>query len=140
LKSILRCPSDTFDGRKTHPGISSGQGPYLYSYSINSAVGLNWTPYPQGPRSKLNQWRAPATKILLTEAWEKFGGAVWSYSIPLTQRHGSGRFHGNIPGDPELFFGAKAGVNVSAVFADGHAEGIDQDYSYKKAHWDPSAR
>ncbi len=141
LKSLLRCPADTFEGRKTHPGILAGQGSYLYSYSANSAMGRNVKPYGVwrvGGR-RINQWRATSKKILLTEAWEKFAGAAWSYSVPLTQRHGTGIFHGNVPGDPELVFGAKTGVRVSAVFVDGHAESIDQDFAFNRIHEDPKA-
>jgi hypothetical protein len=41
LKRILRCPADSFEGRKPHIGIDPGQGPYLYSYGMNSALALN---------------------------------------------------------------------------------------------------
>jgi prepilin-type N-terminal cleavage/methylation domain-containing protein len=68
LKSILRCPADSFEGRKPHIGINPGQGPYLYSYNMNEALainirGLSW-------RSKVTKWRSPARKIMLTEVRE----------------------------------------------------------------------
>jgi prepilin-type N-terminal cleavage/methylation domain-containing protein len=138
LRRLLRCPADSFDGRKAGPGMLS-EGPYLYSYAMNNVAGVNWKPYPEGGgRSKLNQWRAPSKKILLTERMEKFNiMPVWSYASPLAHRHGVGRFHKDVPGFPEMALGANAGVNVSAAFFDGHAEAIDQDFSYDPTHGDP---
>jgi hypothetical protein len=142
MRTLLRCPGDTFDGRRALAGISAGQGPYLYSYAINERVGVNWKPYPQGGgRSKLNQWRSPSRKILVTERLEKFNMVpAWSFASPLAHRHGIGAFHKDVPGFPEMSFGAKAGINVSAVFMDGHAEGIEQDFSYDPIHGDPRLR
>ena len=62
LKRLLQCPADTSDGRKTSPGIAPGQGPYLFSYGLNDAIGRNHTPYGRWPRSKINQWRSPSRK------------------------------------------------------------------------------
>jgi len=138
LKTVLRCPADTFDGRKPSPGISPGQGEYRYSYALNQVAGINWKPYPFGGRTKINQWRNPSGKIMLTEKMEKFNtGPVWNYASPLAHRHGVAQFHRDVPGFPEMAMGAKAGVNVSAVFFDGHAEGIDQDFSFDPRHGDP---
>jgi prepilin-type N-terminal cleavage/methylation domain-containing protein len=141
LKSLLRCPADSFDGRKTLPGISSGQGPYPYSYAMNDNVGRNFKPYGLHGRSKITQWRAPSKKILLTEdseiwTWQPVTG----YTSPLTRRHGSATFHGNVPGFPQMTYGVKNGSNASTVFMDGHAEGIDQDFAFDRSLFDPEAR
>jgi len=129
FKRILRCPADSFDGRKPIPGSAPGQGPYLYSYNMNIGMGANWKPYPawQTGGRRLQRWRAPAKKIVLTEASQRALGPVWGWAAVLTRRHGTGRFHGSMPGDPA--FGPIMGANVSAVFLDGHAEAIDQDYA-----------
>jgi prepilin-type N-terminal cleavage/methylation domain-containing protein len=139
LKAILRCPADTFDGRKAYPGIAAGQGPYLYSYSMNDYLAQNiWAGSPAGWRTNLIRWRSPARKIMLTEGTgdlpRSFYVPSWYYASPLTRRHGIARFHKNIPGFPEMSFGAKLGVNVSAVFLDGHAQSIDQDFAYDPIH------
>jgi prepilin-type N-terminal cleavage/methylation domain-containing protein len=138
LKQVLRCPADSFDGRRARVGISLGQGPYLYSYHMNANVGTNYWPGPKGPRTKINEWRFPATRLLLTEGtqdidqWGRMmlGQPVVGYASPLAQRHGRAVFHGNIPGDPEMTYGRMNGSNVSTVFMDGHAEGIDQDFAF----------
>ena len=141
LKRVLRCPADTFDGRKTAPAITPGQGPYLYSYSMNDSLAANVkAAAPQGARTKISRWRAPARKIMLTEGGAQFDSATWHYAGRLTRRHGIGRFHKNIPGFPEMSFGAKVGVNVSAVFLDGHADSIDQDFAYDPIHASKEAR
>jgi len=138
LKTVLRCPADTFDGRKTYPGISPGQGVYQFSYAMNSAAGVNYKPYPLGGRTKINHWRNPSRKILLTERLEKSVAVpVWGYASPLAHRHGVARFHKDVPGFPEMAMGANAGFNVSAVFFDGHADGIDQDFSFDPRQGDP---
>jgi hypothetical protein len=66
--------------------------------------------------------------------------AAWYYGAPLTRRHGVGRFHKSIPGFPEMSLGAKVGANVSAVFLDGHADSIDQDFAYDPIHASKEAR
>jgi prepilin-type N-terminal cleavage/methylation domain-containing protein len=145
LTSVLRCPADTFDGRKTYPAIMPGQGPYMYSYSMNSQLAQNSRlRAPDGYRTKINKWRAPARKIMLTEGTGDLPGTyyvpTWHYGAPLTRRHGVGRFHKNIPGNSVMRFGAMLGVNVSAVFLDGHAESIDQNFAFDRIHADPAAR
>jgi hypothetical protein len=132
LKAILKCPEDSYEGKKV---FTFSAGPYLYSYNMNLVLAENLIPYP-GRRTKINQWRAPSRKIMLTETLEKFNiHPVWQYAAPLTWRHGTGVFHRDFPGFPEMEFGAKAGKNVSAVFIDGHAESIDQDFSSDVIHW-----
>jgi len=127
LKSLLRCPADTFDGRKAAPGIAPGQGPYLYSYAMNDAIAGNSKPYPGGPRWKLSQWHAASRKILLTEVLEKYSTcAAWNYGVELTWRHGTGISKGT---NAFLSPGKKMGVNVSAIFLDGHAEGVNDDFA-----------
>jgi len=142
FKRLLFCHSDSPDGRKTMPGISKGQGPYLYSYAMNSAMGKNFRPYgawgPWGRR--INQWHASWKKILLAENLELSNYApVWSFDSPLAQRHGVGVFHKDIPGFPQMALGAPMGIRVSAFFLDGHAEGIDQDFSYNPEYNAPDA-
>ena len=138
FKQLLVCPADSLDGRKTLPGISNGQGPYLYSYAINLAVGANFKPYGAwGPHwgpwgRRINQWRAPWKKILLTEA---LGGSPnWGWADPLARNHGVGIFHKNVPGDPNMAQGGPMGIRVSTFFLDGHVEGIDQDFSYNPSY------
>jgi prepilin-type N-terminal cleavage/methylation domain-containing protein len=123
LKQLLRCPADNFEARKTSPGISKGQGPYLYSYALNQTVGLN-DKSASTRRTKITQWRAPWKKILLTELLEKESyHPVWDFASPLAQRHGKGISRGNA----YLSAGQQKGINVSAAFMDGHAESIDDD-------------
>jgi hypothetical protein len=148
LKTVLRCPADSFDGRKPRPGIANGQGPYLYSYHMNSNVGHNLWPYGENPQSKISQWRVPAKKILLTEGWEGLdvfgrwghGQPVVGYTSPLAERHGRAVFHGNVPNFPEMTYGTTHGSNVSTIFMDGHAEGIDQDFAFNPSLFDAKAR
>jgi prepilin-type N-terminal cleavage/methylation domain-containing protein len=126
LKSILRCPADSFEGRKPHIGINPGQGPYLYSYNMNDALainigGLSW-------RTKITQWRSPARKIMLTEMREIYTDAGWwGSSAPLAWRHGTATSRGTPNG--LLRPGDRMGANVSAAFIDGHAEGINDDFA-----------
>jgi len=114
LKNLLRCPADDPDSHRPMPGISPGQGAYLYSYNMNSALAENRKSGPY--RTKITQWRAPAQKIMLTESWEKYTEAGWASVTPLTQRHGTKRFGKNVPGNPNLTFGVKVGANVSSFF------------------------
>jgi prepilin-type N-terminal cleavage/methylation domain-containing protein len=124
LKNLLRCPSDSFEGRKTHIGIRPGQGPYLYSYCINDATGENVSSGQL--RTKLTWWRAPFKKILLTEILEKYNEApVWDYIAPLARRHGTAISRGNA----FLSRGQEMGSNVSTFFIDGHAQGVDDDFA-----------
>jgi len=125
LRQLLRCPADSFEGRKPAPAAVAGQGPYLYSYNLNNSVGLN-TRAGWG-RTKINQWRSPSRKILLTEQAEDIcTSGAWSGSR-LTQRHGSGIARGSgTPGTPP---GRRIGINVSAAFFDGHAEHTNEDYA-----------
>jgi prepilin-type N-terminal cleavage/methylation domain-containing protein len=123
LRSLLRCPADTFDGRKPHLAIAPGQGPYLYSYNMNQTIGLNGIPYPGG-RTRITQWSAPGRKMMLTESREIYNDAAWWSLTPLAWRHGTGTSRGNAV----LSSGQKMGINVSAVFIDGHAEGTNDDF------------
>ena len=136
LKSLLRCPADTFEGRKTHAAIGPGQGPYLYSYNMNDVIGTNVIPYP-GQRTKITQWRVPARKILLTEMREIYTDAGWwGWAAPLAWRHGTAISRGN-----DLFPGGqKMGTNVSAVFIDGHADGVSDDFACKQFQGQPWAQ
>lgn len=129
LKVLLHCPSDDFDGRKTALGAALGQGPYLYSYAINSRLGGNYKPYAsQSDGRRVTQWRASYKKIVVTESlYDATRQPSWDWSAPLTLRHGTSTFHGNIPGNTYLQFGMQRGKNVSAVFLDGHGQSIDQD-------------
>jgi prepilin-type N-terminal cleavage/methylation domain-containing protein/prepilin-type processing-associated H-X9-DG protein len=142
LKSLLRCPVDSFDGRKTRTSSVPGQGPYLYSYGMNTNMARNWRPYGLYPHSsKITQWRVPSKKIVLGEP-----NPVWvleplfGYTVPLAQRHGSAVFHGNVPGFPQLLYGVKNGSNASIAFLDGHVESLDQDAVFDRMLFEPEAR
>ena len=89
LKSLLRCPADAFEARRAAPGISSGQGPYIYSYGMNVGVGVNVKP-PASWRTKRVQWRHPAEKILITECLSP-SCAVWEWNAALARSHGQSR-------------------------------------------------
>lgn len=128
LRALLRCPSDSFEGTKPTSGLSAGQGPYLYSYSMDGHLGANINPYP-GARTKITQWRSPSHKVMLTERGEKERAAAWVSVSPITTRHGSYALRGNVPGTPELARGSTVGKNVNTAFIDGHAETIDMDFA-----------
>jgi competence protein ComGC len=136
LRDILRCPADTLEGRRAR---IPPEGPYLYSYAMNANLAVNFKPY--GPRlhtSKITNWRTPATKILLGEALEtSVLQPAFGYANPLTRRHGTAVFHGNVPGHLTLFYGAKTGKSASTVFLDGHAVGIDQDLAFNRSLFEP---
>jgi prepilin-type N-terminal cleavage/methylation domain-containing protein len=139
LRNLLRCPADRFDARQASLGIKSGQGPYLYSYGMNDAIACNVKP-PFSARTRITQWRSPSRKILLTEILEAVNTApVWSVGEQLARRHGIGKSRGNmvtvIPSN-----GNSMGVNVSAAFIDGHAEGINDDFACRMSQSQPSAR
>jgi prepilin-type N-terminal cleavage/methylation domain-containing protein len=135
LKRLLRCPADRLDGRKAW-GIAA-EGAYLYSYNLNANAGRNFSPYGPFWRSKITEWRTPSKKILLTEGSEAIAHAAIGHASPLTQRHGSAIFHGNVPGFPELTRGRKNGSNVSTGFLDGHVQAIDQDFAFEETRWLP---
>ena len=142
LKTLLRCPADTFDGRKALPGSMPGQGPYLYSYGMNDNLARNWRPFGlYRHSSKINQWRVPSRKILLAEPDPtRVLAPVFSYAVPLAQRHGRARFHGNVPGYPPLAYGTMNGSNASTAFLDGHVESLDQDAVFERTLFEPEAR
>ena len=122
LQRLLRCPADSFEGRKVHPGILPGQGAFLYSYGMNYALATNEVPgnylfSSSSVRTKITQWRSPSKKVLLTELLSTFA-PVWSYVNSLTQRHGAGVSRKT---------SAAMGSLVSTVFLDGHAESVDED-------------
>jgi hypothetical protein len=132
LKKLLWCPADSHDGRKTGLGITKGQGPYLYSYGMNEAVGFNSTAGPSFGRTKVSQWRSPSLKILLTEMLEKWNSCpAWASSGQLARRHGTG---------PSRTHSGDMGINVSAVFIDGHAEGTNEDFSFGLFQVTPEAQ
>jgi type II secretory pathway pseudopilin PulG len=128
LKSLLRCPADTFDDRKPLATMTkaeqTSQGPYLYSYGINNDIGENLIP-PQNPgRTKRNQWRRPSTKILFSEDLNQqpnlYTQAVWNWTAKLTRHHGVGKSkQTHLP----------MGINVTAGFMDGHVAPIDDEFS-----------
>jgi prepilin-type N-terminal cleavage/methylation domain-containing protein len=124
LKRLLRCPADSFDGRKSRAGIDPGQGPYLYSYAMNDAAGENVR--SGSLRTKLSWWHSSTKKILLTEVLERdSNGPAWDCAVPLARRHGKGISHGNYYSQP----GWPIGTNVSAAFMDGHVESINDDFA-----------
>ena len=121
LKSVFRCPSDSNEGRVPPPGIVPGQGPYLYSYAQNGAIayGLKF-------RTKITSWHETSRKILYTEPIigngpVYFAGSGWNYGTPLSQRHGKAI--------SRIRKKEVMGTNVSTVFIDGHAEGVDEDFA-----------
>jgi hypothetical protein len=125
LKRILRCPADNLDGRRARVGIEPGQGPYLYSYSMNERAAIN-APNGGGIRTKLELWRSPSRKILITENLESFSTCpVWNYGSLLARRHGKGVSRGNYYSEP----GWPMGINVSAAFMDSHAEPVNDDFA-----------
>jgi hypothetical protein len=138
LKNLLRCPADYFDGRKTALAISPGQGPYLYSYGMNDALGVN--SLPSGASTKITIWRAPSQKIMLTEPLE-FGqylnpSPAWNNARTLAYTHGIMFSKGNIQDRA----GAKMGANVSACFIDGHVESINDDFACTMFQSEPSTQ
>lgn len=118
LKKLLRCPADNFEGRKPMIAILPGQGPYLYSYAMNDAVASNINS-PGQFRTKITSWHETSRKILLTETGVTTA-PVWNFNNPLTRRHGTG---------VSSLRKGSMGINVGAVFMDGHAEGVDEDFS-----------
>lgn len=121
LKRLLRCPADSFEGRKVALGILPGQGPCLYSYNMNESAAVNAIGSQYG-RSKLSQWRAPSIKILLTESIGT-NEPAWSYSNPLNRRHGTA-----ISRNTKI----EMAIQASTAFMDGHATGVDDDYVIDK--------
>ena len=96
---------------------------------MNDAVAANVKP-PFSSRTKVSQWRSPSRKILLTENLEMYCGPAWNVGVPLARRHGIGISRGNwwssVPRN-----GTQMGMNVSAAFIDGHAEGINDDFALR---------
>ena len=134
LKMLLRCPADTFDGRKPHPGIAPGQGPYLYSYAMNRSAGVNARPL--GARvgtKKITQWRAPARKILLTERFEQSNTAPAWDGGPLARRHGTGVSRGA----EYVTAGSAMATYASAMFFDNHVDSVTDDFACNLFHFRP---
>jgi prepilin-type N-terminal cleavage/methylation domain-containing protein len=133
FKALLRCPSDSFEGRVTKIGIVAGQGPYLYSYAMNGSMAMNLRlrSDEQPLRTKINQWRSPSMKILLTEGHERGTAPFWNYADPLTQRHGAA----TSPVSKRM-----KGINVSTAFIDGHVEGVDEDWANNVFQATPDAQ
>jgi hypothetical protein len=124
LKRVLRCPADVVNAHRV--GLVATEGPYYYSYGLNISVGENYCDdvyYRQ--RTKYAQWRSPSSKIMMSECQVPLNGA-WTGSGPLAVRHGQGT---------SGVTGLTIAVGTSAVFFDGHAAPIDQDYSNDPAHW-----
>jgi prepilin-type N-terminal cleavage/methylation domain-containing protein len=128
FKRLLRCPADSFVGRK-EAFKGSGQGTYDYSYGFNAYMSSNFRP-PAFVRSKISQWRPPSIKILLTEG-SIVTEPVWDFTVPLTLRHGTANSSN---------FNRIMGSKVSAVFVDGHAEGIDDDFALNAIQFQPDAQ
>jgi hypothetical protein len=77
-----------------------------------------------GFRSKRSQWRHHSEKILMTEDLEQlpiyYTSPVWGYAAFLTRRHGQA---------VSKKTGVMMGINVSAVFMDGHVQPVDEDFT-----------
>jgi hypothetical protein len=138
LARLFRCPSDHFEDRLEYPGFQPGQGPYLYSYSLNSYVAENRL----GGSTKLVQWkRCNSRRVLLSECMDqshnKFNStymthypvAGWGIASVISRRHGTVVFGGDVPGFAEMRRGVLIGTKASTFFMDGHTEPIEADYS-----------
>jgi prepilin-type N-terminal cleavage/methylation domain-containing protein len=135
LKILLRCPADSFEGRKAAIGLEAREGPYLYSYSINEITGINLRTGAR--RTKISHWHSPSRKILLTESLESDSTCpVWNYGCRLARRHGKGVSRGNFYSEP----GWPMGINVSAAFMGGHAESVNDDSALNVFQDRPGAR
>ncbi len=76
-------------------------------------------------------------KIMLTEVLEKYNTApAWDSGVPLAHRHGTAtpRMGQGITGLNVM------GINVSAVFMDSHAEGVDEDFACRLFQAQPDAQ
>ena len=133
LKTVLRCPADIFDDRMPlsilSPKRKISNGPYLYSYGINSGVGINEGSGGLAQRTKRNQWHRPAGKILFCEDLNRmptnYAQAAWDWTFQLTRRHGSGiskKTH------------KVMGINVTAGFMDGHVSLVDEDFATDRSN------
>ena len=130
LRKLARCPAEVEEIHSAGSTAKPGEGPYKFSYGMNYAFGVNTNPYPGGARTKITVCRSAARKILLTEVFEKFSNcAGWSYTVPLTHRHGRTLATKNALLWNESLVGRWMGRNVSAFFVDGHVEGIEDAYS-----------
>jgi len=90
--------------------------------------GLATNTIPDVYRTKLSQWRTPSRKIMLTETYEpKITGPAWGYANPLARRHGQAP--SPLPPGRLLTPDKMEGTNVSTVFLDGHAEGVDEGFA-----------
>jgi hypothetical protein len=101
---------------------------------MNTALGKNNVSGPS-TRMKIGKWRATSRKILLSESREHVAAPVWSSASPLTRRHGTAISRGNNIVGP----GGKIGINVIAVFLDGHAEPVTEDFARNIFHIRPWA-
>jgi len=136
--TLLRCPADSFEGRLPRPGYTPGQGPFMYSYCINEALGRNVP--SQSWRTKLVMWRASWKKIMLSESQDQrslpylnyvmvaYPSPEWGIVSLVSRRHGSVIFQGNVPGNPWLARGVVVGSKANTFFLDGHAESIEQGF------------
>jgi prepilin-type N-terminal cleavage/methylation domain-containing protein/prepilin-type processing-associated H-X9-DG protein len=123
LKALLRCPADTFDGRQPGVAADPGEGPYRYSYAMNAGAAINargWS-----ARTKITQWRNPARKILITELIEKSNTCPAWGGDHLARRHGTGVSRGA----EYVTAGREMAIRASALFFDGHAEGVTDDFA-----------
>jgi prepilin-type N-terminal cleavage/methylation domain-containing protein len=136
LKTVLRCPADTFDGRLPWnglpPALQASQGPYLYSYSISQGVGRNDARLSSPPaRNKRSQWHRPSEKILFTERLDDPAANLYSmpcidWSDLLARRHGRAI---------SKVTRKIMGINVTCGFMDAHVGMIDEYYSSNKANF-----
>jgi prepilin-type N-terminal cleavage/methylation domain-containing protein len=125
FKAILRCPTDVIEAHRTRPAITSGQGPYLYSYAINEEIGINYKPsISPAKRTKRQQWHRQAERILFAEPRDQppnyYAAAPWSSGRGLTMVHGKGM---------SKVDHVVIGTNATAGFMDGHVAGIDEDFA-----------
>jgi prepilin-type N-terminal cleavage/methylation domain-containing protein len=119
MYKLLRCPTDTEAmNRPMHPDSHASEGPYTFSYTLNSNMSLR----------KITQVKRSAEKLLLIEENAANDGrwAPTSTADAISLRHGSTRLPSSYDTANRPHVNGKGGINVPAAFADGHGEFIDQ--------------
>jgi prepilin-type N-terminal cleavage/methylation domain-containing protein len=119
MYKLLRCPTDTEAlNRPLHADSVASEGPYTFSYTLNSNMSLR----------KITQVKRSAEKLLLVEENLPNDGrwAPTSTADAISIRHGSARLPASYDQTNRPHVNGKGGINVPAAFCDGHGEFIDQ--------------